>query len=253
MENNVNSSNVEVVTKANINAANTLDLITWKINHALDNLQLGMYEIAGLLHEASKYISDSEYKSLGEYAEKNFGFKKARASQLKTVAERFLVKKVDELGTPYYECKLPSGERPWTVDALYVLNTKFNNNKAIEELIENGTISSDMSNKAIANAIEPKKEAPKLETTASEAPASEAPASEAPASEAPASEAPASEAPASEAPATEAQATEAQATDVLHQIHELVSLALAVCENHKNSAVTKALIEPLTGIEKLTR
>ena len=223
MENNVNANNVEVVTKANINASDTLNLITWKINHALDNLQLGMYEIAGLLHEASKYISDSDYKSLGEYAEKNFGFKKARASQLKTVAERFLEKKEDENGATHYACKLPSGERAWTVDALYILNTKFNNNKAIEELIENGTISSDMSNKAIANAIEPKKEAPKIEAQATEA------------------------------QATEAQGTEAHGNDVLRQVHELVCLALAVCENHKNSAVTKALIEPLTGIEKLTR
>ena len=212
------TANVDVVTKANLDASDTLSLITWKINHALDNLQLGMYEIAGLLHEASRYISDSEYKSLGEYAEKNFGFKKARASQLKTVAERFLEKKVDELGTPYYDCKLPSGERPWTVDALYILNTKFNNNKAIVDLIENGTISSDMSNKAIANAIEPKKEAPKIE-----------------------------------APSTEAPSTETSSTEVLQQIHELVCLALAVCENHKNSAVTKSLIEPLTSIEKLTR
>ena len=241
---NTNATENEVLTSSQLLAEDSLNAITVRINSTMDGMQYSMYDIAGLLFEASKFIKDSKYKSLGAYAEDNFGIKKARASQLKTVAERFLTLKEDENGT-HYECNLDSDGRPWTADALYFLSTKYDSNDDIKALIESGAIRSTLSNKALIEAVTPKKEIPAKENTAKENTATENTAKENTATENTATENTATDNTAKENTAKEKE------LNALYEIKQLAEMVKSVFEKHKTSAVVKSTENAIDEIIKL--
>ena len=248
MENNMQNGNNEVLSNAQVVAEEKLELITSKINKAMDGMNYGLYEISGLLSEASKFITESKYKSLGQYAEENFGIKKARASQLKTVAERFLVKKEDENGNAYYECVLPENGRPWTVDVLYNLASKMENEEIIA-LVDKGEINSTMSNKAIIEFLKPKKVIEKKEEAQEQVKEAQEQVKEAQEQVKEAQEQ------AKEAQ-EQVQALEAE-KDIwnsdLYEINQLANFILEVCSRHASSGVVKEIRASVEEIERLSR
>ena len=236
----------EVLSSAQVLAEEKLQIITGQIHNAIDGINYGQYEICGLLFEASKVISETRYKSLGQYAEENFGIKKSRASQLKTVAERFLEKHETEDGQSFYACKLEENGRHWTVDALYLIASKLTDEEA-EAKIASKELSSTMSVKAVTDFFNPKKQIEKKEAEEAKAEAEEAKAE---------AETAKAEAETAKAEAEAAKAEAEAAKDVwnteLYEINQLANFILEVCSKHASSAVVKQIQKSVEEIERLS-
>lgn len=118
-----------------------------RIEKASDDTRKALFRIAYELRriDANKLYSDDGYKNISDCAEKLFGYKKAMTNNLVRIAENYM----DAAGA----LTLPTGDgvKEWTVGQLQEL-LKLSPD-VVRELVDNGTIHSGMTSKAIRQAV----------------------------------------------------------------------------------------------------
>lgn len=123
-----------------------LDTATKTITKIENETRRNLYMVATVLNTVNtlNLYEEGEYKGVGDYAEKTFGYKKSTTSTLCTVASRFLTDKAESIFKQ-------DDTKDFTIYQLAELLPL--NNDQIEDLVETGELNSYMTTKKIRDLV----------------------------------------------------------------------------------------------------